>query len=43
VFRDESNALERRLLGVQSGTDLSTSQPLSADPGLSETPVAASS
>jgi integrase len=45
VFRDDANALERRLLGarttasqaVESSTDLSASEPISADPGLSET------
>jgi hypothetical protein len=35
VFRDDADALERRLLG--SSIDLSASRPISADPGLSET------
>lgn len=36
VFRDDADALERRLLGaVESSTDLSESQAISGNPALS--------
>jgi len=31
VFRDDAAALERRLLGVESSTHLTASEPISAD------------
>jgi integrase len=41
VFRDESERLERRMLGVESSTHLSASQPISDDPNPLRKPVPA--